>query len=70
MQDYERNLELVLNLEQNSLGELQAHPLPRESPRTGADGLRPGDRPGKNPRPPRRRDARGAGGNDDIGPGW
>lgn len=68
--DYEKNLELVLNLEQSSLQELQGRPLPRLSPREGAQGLRPGNRPGKTRRPPTRRDGRGAGGTGDIGEGW
>ena len=68
--NYQRNLELVLNLEQSSLQELQGRPLPRQSPREGANGLRPGNWPGKSQRPPRNRDGRGAGGAGDIGPGW
>jgi hypothetical protein len=68
--NYQRNLELVLNLEQSSLQELQGRPMPRQSPREGANGLRPGNRPGKSQRPPRKRDSRGAGGAGDIGPGW
>lgn len=70
VRDYERNLELVLNLEQSSLGDLQGRPLPKQSPRNGANGLRPGNRPGKSPRPPRQRDGRGAGGTGPLDAGW
>jgi hypothetical protein len=68
--NYQRNLELVLNLEQSSLNELQGRPMPRQSPRNGQEGLRPGNRKGKTQRPPRNRDGRGAGGAGEIGPGW
>lgn len=68
--NYQRNLELVLNLEQSSLNELQGRPLPKQSPREGQEGLRPGNRKGKTQRPPRNRDGRGAGGAGEIGPGW
>lgn len=67
----QKNLELVLNLEQSSLEDLQAKPLPKYSPRRGGDGLRDGNRAGKTKRPPRRKgDARGAGGTGDIEGGW
>lgn len=67
----QRNLELVLNLEQSSLNELQAKPLPKDSPRQGNEGNRPGNRPGrKTKRPPQQRDGRGAGGAGDIPEGW
>jgi hypothetical protein len=67
----QKNLELVLNLEQSSDEDLQAKPLPKHSPKAGGNGLRPGDRPGKTKRPPRRKDdARGAGGVGDIPAGW
>lgn len=69
-QNYQRNVELVLNLEQASLVDIQGKPLPKESPRAGNAGNRPGNRPGKSQRPPTRRDARGAGGAGDIGDGW
>lgn len=68
--NHQKNVELVLNLEQSSLQELQAKPLPKNSPRAGRDGDRPGNRAGKSKRPPRKGDARGAGGAGDIGPGW
>ncbi|MDP1662869.1 MAG: hypothetical protein Q8L55_13220 [Phycisphaerales bacterium] len=66
----QKNLELVLNLEQSDADDLQAKPLPKYSPRRGAEGLRPGNRPGKTKRPPNRRDGRGAGGVGDIEGGW
>ncbi|HYD00169.1 MAG TPA: hypothetical protein VEB22_03000 [Phycisphaerales bacterium] len=67
----QKNLELVLNLEQSSDEDLVAKPLPKNSPRRGGEGLRPGNRAGKTKRPPRRRDdARGAGGVGDIPGGW
>ena len=66
----QKNLELVLNLEQSSTEDLMAKPLPKYSPKRGGEGLRPGDRPGKNKRPPRRKDARGAGGVGEIEGGW
>jgi hypothetical protein len=68
--DRQKNLELVLNLEQSSNEDLQAKPLPKYSPKRGADGLRDGP-PRKSKRPPRRKDdARGAGGVGDIEGGW
>ncbi|MGH7133411.1 MAG: hypothetical protein ACREJO_15885 [Phycisphaerales bacterium] len=67
----QKNLELVLNLEQSSSEDLQAKPLPKYSPRRGGDGLREGKNPGKSKRPPRRKsDARGAGGVGDVPGGW
>jgi hypothetical protein len=69
--DSQKNLEVVLNLEQSSSEDLEAKPLPKYSPKRGGDGLRDGDRPGKTKRPPRRKgDARGAGGVGDIEGGW
>jgi hypothetical protein len=69
--DSQKNLEMVLNLEQSSSEDLEAKPLPKYSPKRGADGLREGTRPGKTKRPPRRKsDARGAGGVGDIEGGW
>lgn len=65
----QKNLELVLNLEQSDRSELMGKPLPRNSPRQGQQGNRPG--PGrKSKRPPDQRDGRGAGGAEDIPPGW
>ena len=67
--NYQRNLELVLNLEQSNLMDLQGKPLPKESPRVGKNGDRPGNRPGKSKRPPQQ-DGRGAGGAEQIRDGW
>ncbi len=67
--NYQRNLELVLNLEQSSLAELQGRPLPKDSPRAGKPGNRPGKRPGKGKGPPNQ-DGRGAGGPEEIRDGW
>lgn len=67
--NYQRNLELVLNLEQSSLAELQGKPLPKDSPRAGKSGNRPGNRPGKGKGPPAQ-DGRGAGGPEEIRDGW
>lgn len=68
--ELQKNLELVLNLEQSTDEDLTAKPLPKYSPRRGGEGLRPGERPGKSKRPPRKRDARGAGGTGEIEGGW
>ena len=67
--NYQRNLELVLNLEQSSLAELQGKPLPKDSPHAGKPGNRPGKRPGKGKGPPNK-DGRGAGGPQEIRDGW
>ncbi len=66
----QRNLELVLNLEQSALVELQGRPLPKESPCRGNQANRAGQckKPGK--KPGDRPDGRGAGGLQDIGAGW
>jgi hypothetical protein len=37
--NHQNNLELVLNLEQSSLEDIQAKPLPKDSPRANRDGL-------------------------------
>lgn len=66
----ENNVERTIDLEQMDKSELEARPLPRQSPRA-ARGSRPGQgRPGISQRPPQRRDGRGAGGAGPIGPGW
>jgi hypothetical protein len=69
IRDQERNVELVLDLEQSSVMELQGKPLPKNSPlrRTGN---RPGGNKGKTKDPPQQRDGRGAGGTDEIFTGW
>lgn len=66
--DHQRNVELVLNLEQRSPEELQAKPRPKYEPPGNREGNRPGR--GKSPRPPRKGDDRGAGAAGDIGAGW
>ncbi len=66
--DLQRNVELVLNLEQSSLEDLQAKPRPKYEPPGNREGNRPGK--GKSPRPPRKGDDRGAGAAGDIGAGW
>lgn len=69
--ELQKNLELVLNLEQSVQEDLLAKPLPKNSPRGDGEGLRPGNRPGKSKRPPRKgQDARGASGVGDIDGGW
>lgn len=66
----EDNVERTIELEQMDMSDLEARPLPRESPR-GMRGRRPGQgRPGVTQQPPTRRDGRGAGGAGPVGPGW
>jgi hypothetical protein len=66
----EDNVERTIELEQMDMSDLEARPLPRESPR-GMRGRRPGQgRPGTTQQPPTRRDGRGAGGAGPVGPGW
>ncbi len=69
--NYQRNLELVLNLEQSSLVELQGKPLPKDSPRIGkcenrsfCKGKKPKSKPGP------KKDGRSGSLPGDIGPGW
>lgn len=69
VRDQERNVELVLDLEQSSEMELRGKALPKESP-LGRNGNRPGNRPGKRKQPPNQRDGRGAGGAEGIFTGW
>jgi len=64
----QRNVELVLDLEQNSLLDIQGKPLPKDSP-LGRKGRRPGQE-GQGHRQPRERDGRGAGGAEEITSGW
>lgn len=68
-QDYERDVERVLNLEQSTLVEIEGKPLPKDSP-LARRGDRPGNRRGKSPRPPNQRDGRGAGGAEAVNSGW
>ncbi|MEI7657225.1 MAG: hypothetical protein WCK33_04095 [Phycisphaerae bacterium] len=67
-EDLQRNVEVVLNLEQSSLEDLQGKPRPKYEPPGNREGNRPGK--GKTTRAPRKGDDRGAGGAGDIGPGW
>lgn len=71
-ENHQRNLELVLNLEQAALVELQARPLPKNSPCSGDMNCRDGTckGKGKKPGPKGNRDARGAGGPETIRGGW
>lgn len=69
--DFQKNLELVLNLEQSGQEDLLAKPLPKMSPRNVKEGLGTCKNPGKSKRPPRKgKDARGASGVGDIEGGW
>jgi hypothetical protein len=68
-ENHERNVELVLDLEQSSVMELQGKALPKESPLRRA-GPRPGRGEGKRKQPPQQRDGRGAGGAEEIFSGW
>lgn len=69
--DLQKNLELVLNLEQSGQEDLLAKPLPKMSPRNVKEGLGTCKNPGKSKRPPRKgKDARGASGVGDIEGGW
>jgi hypothetical protein len=69
--NHQNNLELVLNLEQSSLEDIQAKPLPKDSPRGNRDGLGQGQRKGKSKRPPRRGPPNnGAGGAGEVEGGW
>ncbi|MFM1822265.1 MAG: hypothetical protein RI967_531 [Planctomycetota bacterium] len=68
--NHEKNVELVLDLEQSSLDELFAKPRPKDSPTGTCNGLgknpgkgRRGKRPGEEP-------SKGAGMGGDIGDGW
>ncbi len=68
-EDHRRNVELVLNLEQSSLGELYAKARPKDSPTGAGNRLGKGKRRGRGPNgngPPQN----GAGMGDEVGPGW
>lgn len=65
----QRNVELVLNLEQSALIDIQGRPLPKQSP-SKCEGMKPGNGKKKSNRPPKQKDGRGAGGVGDIGEGW
>ncbi len=71
--DLQKNLELVLDLEQTPAEDLMARPLPRNSPGGACDasGLAPKPCQGKGRRPGQEKnDARGAGGVGAIPGGW
>jgi hypothetical protein len=69
--DLQKNLELVLDLEQATPDDVLAGPLPRNSPGGNCDckGLAKTARKGKRPSGAEK-DARGAGGVNDIPAGW
>lgn len=67
----QKNLELVLNLEQSGQEDLLAKPLPKNSPRSNCEGLGNVKKKGVSKRPPRKGpDARGASGVGDVPAGW
>lgn len=69
--NHQRNLELVLNLEQSTLMELQGRALPKQSPKSACEGNRNACmNKKKTKRPPNKKDGRGAGGAEEIGEGW
>ena len=68
-EEHERNVEVVLDLEQSSQHEIEGKPLPKDSP-LGRAGTRPGRNAGTTKRPPNQRDGRGAGGAEDVRTGW
>ncbi len=69
--ELQKNLELVLNLEQSDQDDLYAKPMPKNSPRGNCDGLGNCKGKGKKKDPPRRKgDSRGAGGVGEIQGGW
>lgn len=68
VESHERDVELVLNLEQSALMDIEGKPLPQDSP-----GRCTGNRPGagrKTQRPPSGTDGRGAGGAEQVRTGW
>ncbi len=67
--DLQKNLELVLNLEQSGQEDLLAKPLPKNCPSGTCNNIKPGKKVSKKP-PRNKQDARGAGGADDIPGGW
>lgn len=68
--NYQRNLELVLNLEQSTLVDLQGKAMPKDSPKSCCDSKRNSNCKKKGNRPPNQKDGRGAGGAEDITEGW
>ncbi|MFG0284265.1 MAG: hypothetical protein ACF8R7_07565 [Phycisphaerales bacterium JB039] len=69
VENHERDVELVLNLEQAALYEIEGRPLPKDSP-SRCMGNRPNNNKGKRKQPPQNRDGRGAGGAEEIWSGW
>jgi hypothetical protein len=69
VENQERNVELVLDLEQSTQLDIEGKPLPRESP-SKCLGKRPSSAKGKRKQPPQQRDGRGAGGAEEITTGW
>lgn len=69
VRNLQNNLELVLNLEQSSLDELQAKPLPKNSPRGNGEGLGKKKMKGKGRRRGDDREG-GAGDSGPVGAGW
>lgn len=68
--NYQKNLELVLNLEQSTLVELQGKALPKDSPKSCCESNRNSNCKKKGKRPPQKKDGRGAGGAEEITDGW
>lgn len=69
--ELQKNLELVLNLEQSGQEDLLARPIPKNSPKGSCENLGTCKNKGKTKRPPRKgQDARGASGVGDIDSGW
>ncbi len=66
--NFQRNLELVLNLEQATLVDLQGKPLPKDSPRAGSC-KNPGKKPSKK-KGQKLQDSRGASEAEEIPDGW
>lgn len=66
----QNDVEVVLNLEQGKLDDLQAKPLPKNSPQGNCQCDKPGKKPGKKPNG-KKNDARnGAGDMPEMGGGW
>ncbi|MGE3108758.1 MAG: hypothetical protein AB7G11_11720 [Phycisphaerales bacterium] len=69
-ENYQKNLELVLNLEQSTLVELQGKALPKDSPKSCCQNNRNSMCKKKGKKPPTNKDGRGAGGAEEITEGW
>lgn len=69
IENHEKNVELVLDLEQSSVEGLFLKPKPKDSPNGQCNGL--GKKPGQGKRPGRDdKPSKGAGMNGEIGDGW